>query len=134
MGALGATVRFAAIPPTATELLAALGEHTGETASYDEYLSMLSCTATDDAAGFEATRHICAHIWEPDTAWFLLNLNLHGGYLWFATLIVLQRLGGTCDWRIPSWAFKPWRVAKQEQKRWFVRRYTYDEARRLGIE
>ena len=134
MGALGATIYFTATPPTVLELLAALREHTGETASYDEETQFLACPDTNDTEGFIATRHICQHIWEPDTQWSLLNFNLKGGYLWFAALIVLQRLGGACDWKVPSWAFKPWHLAQYEQKRWFVRRYTFDEARRLGVE
>jgi hypothetical protein len=134
MGALGAAIYFTATPPTVPELLAALREHTGETAGYNEETEFLTCPGTNDTEGFIATRHICQHIWEPDTHWSLLNFNLKGGYLWSATIIVLHRLGGTCDWKVPSWAFKPWHLAKHEQKRWFVRWYTFDEARRLGVE
>lgn len=132
MGCLGATVYFTT-PPTAAALVAALNEYTGETVHYEESWR-LSCPATNDADGFEATRHLRQHIIEPLSGWYLLNPNLKGGYLWFATLVVLQQLGGACDWKIPSWGFKPWAQAQQEYKRLLVRYYTLDEARRLGVE
>lgn len=135
MGCLGATVLFSTTPPTTAALLAALHDYVGEPVTYDEYLGQLSCEATGDAYGFQAHLHVELHIWEEPTCWELLNTNLKGGYLWYATLVVLQNLGGTCDWAIPSWGFKSWHLAKRECNSFFARypSYTYAEARRLGI-
>ena len=136
MGCLGATVLFSSTPPTLQALLVALGEYVGEAIAYDEQICHLSCKVTGDAVGFYADWHIQEHVRDTPTCWELLNTNLKGGYLWFATLVVLQRLGGTCDWRIPSWGFKPWHLAKWEYNSFFERHpsYTYAEARRLGVE
>jgi hypothetical protein len=102
MGCLSATVLFPSTPPTTPALLAALSEYVGEPVTYEEPIGQLSCEATGDAYGFEAQLHVKRHIWEEPTCWVLLNINLNGGYLWYATLVVLQNLGGTCDWIIPS--------------------------------
>jgi hypothetical protein len=65
--------------------------------------------------------------------WQMLTLKLSGGYLWHASLVVLQELGGAYLGSPPVWAYQPWAKAQLEYEEYTAPAYTYDEARRLGI-
>jgi hypothetical protein len=84
MGCLSAKVTFSSTPPTVDTLVAALRSHTGEVVSYNEELA---CPASGDA--FLAFPPNAVHL-----DWQMLTLKLSGGYLWYASLVVLQELGG----------------------------------------
>ena len=129
MGILSEPVVFTESLPSATELVNALCQHTGEAVSFDEETEILSCIATGDATGFWAL------IYKPNHSWTLRNLNLNGGYLWDATLAVLQLLGGKRDDSrftqapsLPAWAYTPWELAKYEYKKKNVQWITHEEA------
>jgi hypothetical protein len=125
MGCLSAKVTFLSTPPTAEGVVAALCHHTGEVVSYNEELV---CSASGDAfPAFASTT--------DGPMWRMLTINLSGGYLWYASLAALQTLGGTYAGALPAWAYKPWVEARHEyeQEAYKAPRYTYAEARRLGI-
>jgi hypothetical protein len=127
MGCLSAKVTFSSVPPTVRGLVAALCHHTGEVVSYNEERGELVCLASRDA--FSAIPPDVEHV-----DWVLLTMDLSGGYLWHASLVVIQTLGGTYPYPLPVWAYKPWAVVKHEYKQRAAPRLTYDEARQLGVE
>jgi hypothetical protein len=140
MGVLAATVRFTAPIPTSAELVAALCQHTGEVVSYKEEVYQLNCPALKEAGSVFAVDDPQASEWEMRTG------RKMDGYLWYATLVVLTKLGGEqvgfqnelmLSMPAPTWAYKPWQFARKQYRWRKWRKYpwiTLDEARRLGVE
>jgi hypothetical protein len=138
MGVLVAVVRFADSTPTSAELVAALGRHIDEFVSYEE--DGLICPILKDAGSLFAIEYPQELIWEFRTG------HLNGSYFWYASLVVLETLGGVqVDFdgkdmpamSAPAWAYKPWQRAKKEYRwrKWHKPSWlTLDEARRLGVE
>lgn len=142
MGVLTATIRFTGSVPTSTDLVAALCQHTGELVSYEEATYELRCPVLKDESSIcaFATDDAQEHIWEMRTG------HLNGSYFWYASLVVMEKLGGEQvdfdgkgmpSMPAPAWAYKVWQLAKKEY-RWRTWRkpswLTPDEARSLGIE
>lgn len=140
MGVLVATVRFTGTIPTSTELVAALCQHISELVGYEEELYALTCLALKDGGRIFAIADPPKNVWELRTG------HLKGNYFWYASLIVLEKLGGEqldfdgkgiSSMSAPAWAYKQWRFARKEY-RWRNWRkpswLTLDEARRLGVE
>jgi hypothetical protein len=139
MGVLTATVRFAGPIPTSAELMATLCQHIGEEAHYEEELGDLTCPALKETESIGAVA-------DPEQQeWELRTLQLNGSYLWYAALVVLEKLGGErVDFegngmptmRAPVWAYKAWQLAKRKYRWRNWRRpswITLAEAYRLGI-
>jgi hypothetical protein len=113
MGIYSESVSFEHRLPTAAELVTVLCRHTGEVVLFDAAMGVLSCRATGEA--------FWAYVDEADRSWLLRNVNLDGGYLWEASLAVLQLLGGqwtnphfTQPPSLPVWAYQPWQLAKKD--------------------
>ncbi|MFC6225866.1 hypothetical protein ACFP2F_21655 [Hymenobacter artigasi] len=92
MGIYSESIFFEHRVPTAAELVTALCRHTGEAVLFDAATDVLSCRATGEA--------FWAYADEADRTWLLRNVNLDGGYLWEASLAVLQLLGASGPIRI----------------------------------
>jgi hypothetical protein len=140
MGVLTATIRFTNPIPTSTDLVAVLCQHTGELVSYKEEMYELACPVLTDVSSIMAIADPQENVWE------LRTFHLKGSYFWYASLVVMEKLGGEqVDFDgngmpcmpAPVWAYKTWQLAKKEYRWRNWRRPTWltlDEARRLGVE
>jgi hypothetical protein len=127
MGFRSAIVSFASEVPTVPVILLALRQHTGEEVGYDELKWELFCQSMDASIGLIPPEE------GEDLRYLLGSTYLGGSYLWDATLLVLQTLGGTYPYPIPEQASKPWLLAQQ----WYQRpipKITSEELQRLGFE
>lgn len=105
MGLLTATVIFNGELPSIPIILGALQEHAGEEILYDAEMQELSCKATGDTFGLAPL--------DEEASYWLHTTNLGIGYLWDATLFVLQSLGGTYAYPLRDFAHQPWKSAKE---------------------
>jgi hypothetical protein len=106
MGFRSATVSFASEVPTVPVILLALCQHTGERVGYDELKWDLFYQS------IEASFCLAPPEEGDDPSYPLRSTNLGGNYLWDATLLVLQALGGTYPYPVPEQATQPWLLAK----------------------
>lgn len=111
MGFRSATVFFASEVPAVPVILLALCQHTGEEVGYDELKWDLFCQSIDASFCLAPPEE------GGDPSYLLGSTNLCGSYLWDATLLVLQALGGTYSYPVPEQANQPWLLAKQ----WYQR-------------
>jgi len=105
MGLLTATVTFNGDLPSIPVILGALQQYVGEEILYDTEMRELSCKVTGDTFGL-------APLAEEASYW-LHTTNLGIGYLWDATLFVLQALGGTYAYPLRDFAHQPWKFVKE---------------------
>jgi hypothetical protein len=127
MGSRSATVSFASEVPTVPVILLALRQHTGQEVSYDDLKWDLFCQLMDASFCLAPPEE------GGDPSYLLMSTNLGSSYLWDATLLVLQALGGTYLYPVPEQASKPWLLAKQ----WYqhpIPKLTPEELQRLGFE
>ena len=105
MGLLSATILFSGELPAISVILVALQRHTGEEVLYDTDKWELSCAATGDTFGLAPL--------DEKASYWLHTTNLGIGYLWNATLFVLQSLGGSYAYVLRDFAHLPWKLAKE---------------------
>lgn len=127
MGFRKAIVSFVSEVPTVPVILLALRQHTGEEVGYDELKWDLFCQSVDASFCLAPPEE------GGNPSYLLGSTNLGGSYLWDATLLVLQALGGTYPYPVPEQASKPWLLAKQ----WYQRpipQLTPKELQQLGFK